>query len=145
MTEKIQKKFQDENKNSDFLLNAIKRACEGLIYISETDSPVLPFAGFPSSSVLGKDILYHTRGDNKDQVEEIAFDEFFRRLTDVKNWFGPTEIERAKKFLDLQKLIEENLSDRKIFRIGSIRIDIYAVGINQTGQVMGVTTKAVET
>ncbi|MEO7660545.1 MAG: nuclease A inhibitor family protein [Pyrinomonadaceae bacterium] len=145
MIEKKHIFFQKDKNTSDPFLNDLTRACEGLIYISEIDSPMVPFSGFITTSIRGKDILLHVRGDAKDKVEEIAFDEFFGRLTSIKDWFGPAEIDRAKKFLDLQKLIEENLSERKVFKVGKIQLDIYAVGIDKTGQLFGVTTKAVET
>ncbi len=51
----------------------------------------------------------------------------------------------AKRFLELQKLLEESLRDRKVFRQGAIRLDIFTVGIDKDGCLMGVMTKAAET
>jgi hypothetical protein len=42
-------------------------------------------------------------------------------------------------------LLEENLADLTVFRIGSIRIDIYVVGLDADGNLAGIKTKAVET
>ena len=145
MTEKKHKNFQRSNKNSDGLFREITRACEGLFYISETDAPVLAFNGSVAVEVSGEIILHQTGGKAEVPVEEIAFKDFFGRLTTIREWFGEKEKARAKKFLDLQKLIEENLSDLKVFKIGKVRIRIYAVGLDKDGRLVGITTEAVET
>ena len=112
---------------------AIATACEGLIYMSETDAPVLPLSGSDAKEI--------TDGP----TQEISFDDFFQRLTEIKDWHGEREKERAKKFSELRKLLEENLRNLKVLRTGKIRINIYVVGTDINGHMMGVTTKAVET
>jgi hypothetical protein len=141
----MQNYFQKNNKDADRLFHEIELACEGLIYVSETDAPVLAFVGPAAVEATGEIILQQTEGKADAPVEEVAFDTFFGRLTKIKDWFGEAEKENAAKFLDLQKLLEENLRDLKVFRIGAIRIDIYVVGITKDGRMRGVTTKAVET
>ena len=42
-------------------------------------------------------------------------------------------------------LLKENLRERKVFRIGRIRLEIFAVGLDKDGSLMGVSTYAVET
>ena len=145
MTKKKQKNFRNTNRNSTSFLRQIRGACESLFYVSETDAPVLAFSGLAVSEVNRKTILQQTGGWTGDSVKELAFDEFFGRLTTVKDWFGETQRMRAKKFLDLQKLIEENLSNLKVFKIGHVLVQIYAVGIDRDGNLMGITTSAVET
>ena len=78
-------------------------------------------------------------------MEEVLFGDFFGRLTAIKDWFGETEMSKAKRFLALEKLLEKNLRSLKVFRIGEIQVDIYAVGIGTDDRLIGVTTKAVET
>ena len=34
--------FRADKKNNDYVLAVISRACDGLVYISETDAPVTP-------------------------------------------------------------------------------------------------------
>lgn len=124
---------------------AIEAACEGLVYISETDAPIVPFVGGSADAVTREIILQQTGGEPYAQVEEVEFGAFFTKLTAIKDWFGEPEKTRATKFLDLQTLLEENLRERKVFRIGKIRLDIYIVGIDTEGNLMGATTRAVET
>ena len=137
--------FQENNKNDSELFHEIERACEGLIYISETDAPVLAFAGQPADAVTANVILQQTGLAADAPVEERNFAEFFDRLTAIRDWYGEAEKARAQKFLELQKLLEENLSELKVIRIGRIQLDIFAVGIDKDGCLMGVSTKAVET
>ena len=123
----------------------IERACEGLFYLSETDAPVLPFAGSAATGVTQEVVLQQTGISAGQQIEEQSIAVFFDRLTAIKDWFGEAEKARAKKFRDLQKLVEENLRLAKVFRIGTIRVRIFAVGIDAEGRLMGVSTEAVET
>ena len=142
--EKNEKNFHDEKKNSLDLLALLQDACKGLVYISETDAPVTAFVADHKIS-KGEDIIHQLIGKTDEAVSEVDFGQFFSHLTTIKEWHGDREKARAKKFLDLQKLIEENLSDRKVFRIGNIRIRIYAVGLDSSGRLVGITTNAVET
>ena len=137
--------FQNNNKNSGSLTNAITVACEGLIYTSETDAPVVPVSGTAIDVINRETILQQTGSPGDAAVEEVTFDGFFARLTTEKDWYGDVEKARAKKFAELQELLEGSLSERKVFRIGRTQLDIFAVGIDKDGCLMGVTTKAVET
>jgi len=143
---KSKKIFLSRNKKSRSLASRIEDACRGLAYISETDAPVTPFEG---EAVLGEvgieTILQQTGGGENEAVRETSFEKFFERLTADREWHGEFERVRAKKFLDLQRLIEENLSELKVFKIGDVRIRIYAVGLDSAGHLMGITTNAVET
>lgn len=131
--------------NEPGLFGEIERTCEGLIYISETDAPVLAFSGQPADMVTADVILQQTGLPAESVVEERDFAEFFGRLTAHHEWHGENETARTKKFLVLQKLLEENLVELKVFRIGLRRLDILAVGIDKDGTLTGITTRAVET
>lgn len=124
----------------------IEKACEGLVYTSETDAPV---TAFMAAVFIGKPgaegFLEQIDDEPGDLVQEIDFIKFFERLTAVNDWHGERERLRAKQFLDLQKLIEDNLSDLKVYKVGDVRIQIYAVGIDNEGRLMGIRTSAVET
>ena len=141
----MQNFFQKNDKNKSELFHKIEQACEGLIYISETDAPVLPFFGQPTDTVTGEIILQQTGLSAETNLEERNFVEFFDRLTTIRDWYGEREKDRAKKFLELKTLLEENLTGLKVYRIGTIRLYIFAVGIDKDGNLTGITTKAVET
>src|SRR5438552_2167805 len=108
--------FQKNNKNSNALFGMIEAACEGLIYISETDAPVQPFAGGAVDALTREIILTQIASEPNAPIEEVDFDLFFAWPTQVQPWHGEPEKARAEKFLELKKLLEENLRDRKVFR-----------------------------
>jgi len=137
--------FQKKRKFFEALFPQIEAACEGLIYVSETDARVRAFDGSGAGTVDGQNILQHLGGEPEELVIELEFESFFDRLTLVKDWHSLQEKERTKKILELKTLLEENLHDLKVFKIGQIRVRIFAVGIDEDGCLTGITTEAVET
>jgi len=137
--------FQNKNKTDGSLADAISKACEGLTYTSETDAPMTLFCGQSADEITSEIILQQAGHDPNTPAEEVAFDAFFERLTEIKDWYGDAEKARAKKFSELRGLLKENLQDLKVLKAGEIQLDIFAVGRDKDGLVMGVKTKAVET
>ena len=135
---------KSENK-SENLTEQIKKAAEGLYYISETDAEILPFSGEPAQSVSKEEILKQTKSAANSPVEERDFSEFFARLTEIQDWFGDEEKQTAEKFGRLKDLLQSNLKDLRVFKVGKIQLDVYIVGLDQTGKLAGIKTKAVET
>src|ERR1035437_61394 len=129
-------------KKSDVLLDKIRNSCEGLDYISETDSPVTVFLGQHAVEVTRDIVLRQTSNSPDTQVEERSFDDFFHRLTTVYEGYGEREKESASKFLRLKRLLEENLRELKVFKLGGIQLNIYVVGLSEDGRLVGVTMKA---
>jgi len=138
-----------EKQKADFcydnLAEQIKIAVRGLYYISETDALIQPFIGKQAKTVSKQEILSQTKKAADSTVEEKDFAGFFARLTEIQDWFGDEEKEIAKKFVRLKELLEKNLRDLKVFRIGKIQLDIYVVGLNAEDNLLGIETKAVET
>ncbi len=131
-------------KNKD-LAGLIEKACSGLIYISETDAPIELFAAGRADSVTRKTILEKTGHPADTPVEETDLIRFFARLTRVEDWYPGERKADAKRFARLKKILEENLTDLRVFKTGKIRLDIFAVGLDKDGRLMGIKTKAVET
>lgn len=135
-----------ESPDEDFNLpRKIKEISEGLYYISETDAEILSFAGSEAAAVNKENLLKQTGNKPDAPVEERSFAEFFARLTKIQDWFGEEEKQAAAKFSALQELLEDNLKDLKVFKVGRIEIEIYAVGLDEHGKLTGIKTKAVET
>lgn len=141
----MQNYFRGNDGNRDSLDNDLRTACEGLVLISETDAPITPFAAGPATEVTAQTILQQTGRSPSEPIEERDFDAFFERVTTIRDWYGEIETERAKKFLDLEMLLKQDLRERKVFRIGRIRLDIYAVGLDKDDNLKGVSKFAVET
>lgn len=119
--------------------NALTKATEGLLYMSETDEPfqVITWKGvegpFTDKKVL--ELGKHPAGT---RIEEMPLDEF---LGD----YAEGEDQDAKKYKNLLETIDEQLSDVRVFKVGRINIDIYIIGQTKQGAWVGLHTKAVET
>ncbi|MCA1638520.1 MAG: nuclease A inhibitor family protein [Acidobacteria bacterium] len=76
----------------------IEKLCKGLYYISETDAEITPFTGIQAEATTKEEILSQTKSLPDTPVEERDFDEFFRRLTEIQDWFGDEERQTVRKF-----------------------------------------------
>lgn len=139
------KQNQAKKYTGKALLKALESASGELIYISETDSPFLTFAGRKVNEVSSAEIVSQTNDLKGCEIEQRSFDEFFDRLTNTRDWFGPEEIKRARRFENLRAIMENNLTDLKVYRFGRIRIRIYVVGLDADNNLLGIKTEAVET
>jgi hypothetical protein len=133
-----------EGKNKELMIR-IEQACDRLVYLSEIDADIEPFAGSEADRVDSDTALKYAGKEAAEPIEERDFEEFFRRLTIVREWHGDAEIEKAKKFQVLYELLKEDLCQIKVFRVGRIRLDIFVIGLDKHGSVAGVKTQAVET
>jgi len=127
------------------LSEEIKRAAEGLWYISETDAEIFPFTGSKADSATKENLLKQIGKPSETPVEERGFDEMFARFIKIEDWFGEEEKATAERFGALKGLLENNLTDLKVFKVGRIELDIYFIGIDAEGNLAGIQTKAVET
>ena len=133
-----------EDKSSAQFLRDLKAACRSLTYISETDADVIPFvAQEPAARSLAS---YLAALDiTSKEIEEREFDNFFVRLTSEKDWHGPREKQRSMRWSKLRGVLEKNLDDIRVIRVGKIRLDIYVAGVDASGHLAGLKTKAIET
>jgi len=138
-------KIKESNTEDNKFAAQAGKLSEGLYYISETDAEVSPFAGSGADAVTREEILRQTKSAANTPVEERNFAEIFARLTRIQDWHGDEEKATAAKFNKLKEFLEKNLKDLKVFKVGTIQIKIYFVGIDSQGKLMGVQTKAVET
>jgi hypothetical protein len=139
------KKKSTKSQPAETLAEQIRKVSEGLFYISETDAEIYPFAGAKADAVTGENLLSRTGNKPDAPVEERDFTDFFTRLTKIQDWFGDEEKQTAAKYVRLKELLERNLKDLKVFKVGRIEIDIYVVGLDSEGRLTGIKTKAVET
>lgn len=145
MSEKVKKISSIFTPNENSFAADLAAAAEGLIYISETDAEIIPVWGEKVEAVT-RDAVLRLAGANREApVEETLPDSFFERLTEIRDWFGTRETERAARFGRLRDTLYSGLTDIKLYRIGRIRIDIYIVGRDGEGRIAGVRTRAVET
>ena len=141
----MKKKSSENDPWNDQSSDPFADAARGLNYISETDAEILPFRGEKAEAVTSGELLRQTGHDNEANVEEISPDAFFAPLTRVQDWFDDSRRSQATRFAALYDELRSKLRDLHVFRVGSVRIDIFVVGLDAEGRLAGVKTKAVET
>ena len=156
MNKQIQKKTADKSskknsseqrevsKDTNFE-DKLKKLCRGLIYISETDAEIFPFIGEVCQEVSADTLLFQIESYTDPIIEENNFGDFFSNLIIKRDWFDRERLKMTENFAELKKLLEENLCDLKVFKLGEIEIDIFVVGLDHDKRLTGIKTKAVET
>lgn len=114
---------------------ALEKAVKGLLYISESEAELEPFL-WEASELNKKRVLELAGAEKGTAVEEATLESFFRTVSK----------EDKPKFDKLAKVIQEQLSGVKIYKIGDeAEKQLYVVGKTSDGKWAGVKTSAVET
>src|SRR3954453_15107826 len=120
----------------DPTLDALKKASKGLVYTSETDAPLEPFA-WEGGGKLTKDRVRELAGAEKGTAVE---------QTTLADFFGTVPDEDRDKFDALAKTLQEQLSGVKVYKVGDEpEKQVYLVGKAQDGRWAGIKTTVVET
>ena len=127
------------------LTDLLRKNSEGLIYMSETDSPVQTIEPFPRTGELQAELCRRNGIEPDQPVIEQDFSELFNRLCSRHDWHSPEQAARAESFFKIRQILEDNLDDLTVMRFGRIRIHIFIFGTAVDGEIAGVKTFAVET
>jgi len=135
----------ENSENS--LKQVLLQAADGLLYPSESDEPFAYFEwDLGSNKPLNEqDVKRYAQKNRQTLVEKLSVDDFFARVTEVKEWYQEEEIRQLEQFRILKEKITENLADVQVFRLGRIEIDVYIVGRTPSGKWAGLSTKLTET
>lgn len=135
-------------------------AVEGVLFGSESDYPwtvvtlacVGPVTADNVKELLAPVYVPHDDLPLADRVVEVrSFTEFFDKLTVPQDWWDDYYYEQAEKYKPIRQILEDNLTDLQVFRLGeqsgnnlSGQIDVYVLG--RSGEdIVGIATIAVET
>ncbi|MBX7173674.1 MAG: nuclease A inhibitor family protein [Pyrinomonadaceae bacterium] len=143
MSRRKKKVALEEQANT--LNEQIAETVAGLVYMSESDAPIIAFAGQQADSVTSETVLLQIGKSNDLKIEVNGFDDFFAPLIKMQKWFGEDERKMTEKFVQLKELLKTNLIQKKVLRIGKKEIDIFVVGLDSENILRGIQTKATET
>ncbi len=136
----------EQMSNSDEITAKLKEASTGLLMPSESDFAFEPFLWSGVKEPLTPEkILELTNHPQNSKVETVDLSYLFRNLAQEQEWHDEQQKENVGKYRNLVEVLESNLSDIQVFRVGEINIDIYVVGKIQSGDLAGLATKVVET
>lgn len=142
---------QDMNKPdssaSTTLPQQLKEGAAGLFYISETDAPfeLVQLPHVQDSALLPAALMELQDTAEGTKVETQTLPSFFRNMTTADPDAEGGEDDTARRFRDLQELMEQNLEEVKVYRIGSRRIHAFILGRTAAGDFAGLRTFLVET
>ena len=139
----------------------LEAAVDGVLYSSEGDYPwtVFTFACMgPVTAENIKEIIAPIYVQNPNEaplaervVEVKSAKEFFDKLTVPQDWWDDGYYEQAAKYVPIRMIMEENLTDLQVFRLGELSgnnlqgaIDVYIIG--RSGEdLVGMWTVSIET
>ncbi|WP_414755631.1 nuclease A inhibitor family protein [Anabaena sp. CCY 9910] len=133
------------NTNSD-ILEQLKLASDGLLFMSESDYPFEVFLWEEIAPPVTHEIVLQQTSHGQDTpVEVVNIDSFFSRATTPQDWHEDEEKAVVVKFQKLLEVIKLNLKNPQVYRLGRIEIDVYIIGETPTRNLAGLSTKVVET
>jgi hypothetical protein len=130
---------------TDSIATQLKQASKGLLFGSETDAPFEVIHWQAQGELTQAKLLQLTKHPLDAPVELRTVDEFFAIATVEEDWHDQDERETVQRFHNLVSILKQNLSQLQVYRVGSIDIDAYIVGVTDGGELVGLSTKLVET
>ncbi|MBD2364677.1 nuclease A inhibitor family protein [Anabaena minutissima FACHB-250] len=132
-------------KTNAEILEQLKQASDGLLFMSESEYPCEAFLWSDIAPATPEKILQQTNHPIDTPEKIVGVDDFFGVATTPENWHEEEEKETVNRFQTLVQTLKENLSNLQVYRLGKIEIDVYVIGETPTGNLAGVATKVVET
>ena len=130
---------------TDSIADQLKQASKGLLFLSESDAP-FEVIHWPAQGELTPPKFLQLTGHPPDAPVELrTVDDFFAIATAEEDWHDQDERETVQRFHNLVSILKQNLSQLQVYRVGSIDIDAYIVGVTDGGEWAGLSTKLVET
>jgi hypothetical protein len=132
--------------NSDrILLNQLQQACEGLLWLSESDYPweIIYWDNF--SDLTPEKLLQQINRALATKIEIIDLEQFFAQATQKQDWHEAVEIAEVERYQSLVKILQENLQDIKVYEVGEVEIDVYILGKTNSNTIAGLATKVIAT
>ena len=145
MTTKIPDGSLENNVIS--LKEEIKNLSADLMYPSESDEKIEYFEMEHSTDekLSLADFRMYNGIKPETVITEIPFDDFFKPLVKIEDWFGDDEKKWAEDSLKLKNLLTDKAKDFQGFKVGSIEIDVFVFGKLDECKWIGLKTKMIET
>jgi hypothetical protein len=130
----------------DSLVERLKQAAEGVFYTSESDYPFEVIHWPTNGEPITSETIIEKTGTQKDiAVEVIDFSEFFNVEIPDPDWYGTQEKAEVARYKNLMEILRHHLSNIHVYRLGEIEVDIYILGQSANGDIIGLSTKSIET
>lgn len=130
------------------LRQQLEEAADGLVYSSESDRPFHFF--FRPAETLPPDLTAQSfarlvGAAPGDPAEEWSIDRFLAPHIEYVEPIDRLAWERLPRYDALKRLLQRELRNVRVFRVGAVQVGCYAVGRDTAGNLVGLKTVAVET
>ena len=118
----------------------------GLLYPSESDEPVhfLSVLWEQPGEISAWELVELFGLEAAEEVAELVPERFWSPVTVDRKWYGPEKRERTARFLEIRRILKDNLNHIQYFEVGEVEVGLYLVG--QSGNnIMGIKTTAIRT
>jgi hypothetical protein len=121
------------------LTGQLSPVIDGLLFMSESDYPFefVSWADAASGPLTPQHLLELLNLPADTVVEQRTFDQFFNAYL--------LSSEDGARYQQMRTILESELTDTTVIRVGEIQVHVYLVGRNKCGQVAGLTTISIET
>lgn len=132
-------------KTDEQLLEELRTATKGLLFMSEADYP-LEVIRLDDRLAPGPQRLLELSGAAAGaRVETVELEEFFRSALSEPQWKRGEELNNARRYQSLVRLLRENLEELSVHRVGKINMTVFILGKSSQGNWLGLRTRVVET
>ncbi|MCC9167882.1 nuclease A inhibitor family protein [Pontibacter harenae] len=131
----------------DPILNELQQAADGLYFRSESDHPFETVdMGRAEHLDPSPEQLLAMLGRPFDvAAETVDLPYFLRNMTRVRPEQSENRRQEAERFQALEQTLLSRLSNVKVIRLGSVRVEAFILGSTPQGRLVGLKTNLVET
>jgi Nuclease A inhibitor-like protein len=134
-------------ENSEPLTQQMTAAVAGLNWLSETDAPfeIGCWTDISQQGLTVDQVISQAQLPPETSVEVISLDDFLDPVTQPQPWHGEEDAQIVEQFQGLRVLLEQTLTQIRVYRCGMGELDIYVVGQTPDLGWLVLHTTAVET
>lgn len=138
---------EDNSVVESEVVATLRQASDGLLFISETDAPLVPFF-WPdenNGAEMTPERLRELANVPEDApIKSSSIATFFKPATKAEDWHNDDEKAEVARFQALVETLKSTLKKPMAWRVGETEIAVYVVGAVSDGWA-GVQTRVVET
>jgi len=126
-------------------LAELEALVSGLVFISESDHrlSVVRLGVLAESELPNAVAAAASRGGA--EIQCLTLPAFFARATTAEPYHTDADRMVVDRYRALVAFLTRQLADARVYRLGTIDVDVYAVGQSLEGEWLGVATKVIET
>lgn len=119
---------------------------ENLLYPSESDEPVsfISLLGNNQGVITAREFVELLGLKEAENVAELMPESFWSSVVVDQEWYEVEERERTARFVELKRILEENLEHIQYFEVGEVETGLYLIGQSEE-HIEGIKTTAIRT